>query len=158
MKKTYLIFAFCSLLWSCGFTPMYSESLSAETEQIYIEPISGTNGIDLRNSLKAKFGTDSVATPKYILTIKLQNPNTIYKALQLTGDATWQEVRLFAQYTLKNSDTGEILIDANDTASESYTFVQDLVASQASYNNAVQSAIRILSDKIETRIDAKLAK
>ena len=125
---------------------------------IFIAPISGTNGIDMRNALRAKFGTDNnQATAKYVLEVDLRAPATVFKALQTTGDATWQEVRLVATYTLKRTENDKVVFRTTDTASESYTFVRDLVAAQASYNNAVQGAIRVLSEKIEVRVTAKLS-
>ncbi|MCL2331461.1 MAG: hypothetical protein FWC61_02850 [Proteobacteria bacterium] len=163
MKK---VFALCSLLFvlcglaACGFSPMYMSDSSPrdDTRQIFVAPISGTNGIDLRNSLRAKFGTENDAAAKFTLNVRLENPYTVFKAIQITGDATWQEVRMIASYELKETKTGKIVLTGSDTASESYTFVRDLVASQASYNNAVQSTIRVLSEKINTRVAATLAK
>lgn len=159
MKK---VFAVCSLLFavcSCGFTPMYSDELSVKTGEIWVAPISGTNGIDLRNALRARFGDkNEEANAKYSLNIDLKNPDTIFKGLQKTGDATWQEVRMTASYTLKENASGHVLVKGTEVASESYTFVRDLVAAQASQTNAVQNTLRLLSDKIGTRVAAAVAK
>ena len=154
-----LTLALALTLACCGWSPMYKSenNLQGRTRYIYIAPISGTNGIDLRNALKAKFGTDNEADAKYILNVDLAAPYTVYKAIQLTGDATWQEVRLVANYKLLDAKSNDVIVTGHDTASESYTFVRDLVAAQASYNNAIQSSIRVLSEKIETRVNAKLA-
>ena len=85
MKKL-LVFL---LLSGCGFHPMYSTS----NTDIYVAPIkSGANGIELRNSLNAKFGGQKDATAPYTLDIVLSEPLTDYKALDQTGAATWQEV------------------------------------------------------------------
>ncbi|MCL1785873.1 MAG: hypothetical protein FWG39_01840 [Alphaproteobacteria bacterium] len=161
MKKISMLYALCSmlLLSACGWTPMYDADRKLQTElrDIYIAPISGTNGIDLRNALRGAWGTDNSAAAQYTLTVNLRQPETVFKAIQLTGDATWQEIRMVASYELRNNETGEIIVNAIDTASESYTFVADLVAAQASYNNAVQNAIQVLAKKIETRVNAKLA-
>jgi len=150
----------CSMLYACGFTPMYSTDTGggAAHGDIFVAPISGTNGIDLRNALVAKFGSDiDNAAAQYKLTVNLKKPETTFKGLQITGDATWQEVRLTATYELKDAKTGTVILSATDNASESYTFVRDLVAANASYNNAIQNAVRILSEEIETRVNAKLA-
>jgi hypothetical protein len=48
MKK---LFAFL-LLSGCGFTPMFS----GNDTDIYVDKISGINGIELRNALNAKSG------------------------------------------------------------------------------------------------------
>jgi LPS-assembly lipoprotein len=158
MKKL-LTLTLTLALFSCGFRPMHGpdRQLQSELRDIYIAPISGTNGIDLRNALRAKWGTDNSMDARYILWVNLNQPETILKALQITGDATWQEVRMTARYELRDTKTGEIIVTAFDTASESYTFVTDLVAAQASYNNAVQNAIQVLAKQIETRINARLA-
>ena len=159
--KIKLLIVNCSLLialCACGFSPMHATRDNASsTRDIFIAPISGTNGVDLRNALRAKMNAhnDTAANAKYTLTVDLKRPETIFKALQITGDATWQEVRMTANYILTDAD-GNKIVSATDTASESYTFVRDLVAANASYNSAVQSTIRILSEKISTRVTAKL--
>ncbi len=137
------------LLAACGFQPMYT---SRDTD-IYVAPISGINGIDLRNGLNAKFGGVRDANAKYTLTVNLKNPVTRYKALESTGDATWQEIVLTANYTL--TADGKQIARGTESASESYTFVRYLVAANASYNNAVQNIIQVLSEKIGTRVIAE---
>ena len=92
MKK-YMIFL---LLAGCGFQPMYSQ----RDTDIYVAPISGINGIELRNDLNAKFGGVRDASATYTLKINLHAPITRYKALESTGDATWQEIVMTADYTL----------------------------------------------------------
>ena len=135
------------LLSGCGFTPMYVGNDS----DIYVAPIRGINGIELRNALNAKFGGARDASAKYTLTINLSEPITQYKALEQTGDATWQEISMSATYTLTDTATGDVLANGTERASESYTFVRYLVASNASYNNAVKNSLTVLSEKISTR-------
>ena len=79
----------------------------------------------------------------------MADPTTRYKALERTGDATWQEVSLRAKYTLTMGDT--VIASGAEVASESYTFVRYLVASNASHNNAVRNSIGVLADKISAR-------
>lgn len=143
MKKFILLLC----LSGCGFTPMF---VGNDTD-IYVTPIKGINGIELRNALNAKFGGARDASAKYTLSISMNDPITRYKALELTGDATWQEVSLTAKYTLTETETGRVLAKGSETASESYTFVRYLVASNASYNNAIKNSLTVLSDKISTR-------
>ena len=137
------------LLAACGFQPMYT---SRDTD-IYVAPISGINGIDLRNGLNAKFGGVRDANAKYTLTVNLKNPVTRYKALESTGDATWQEIVLTANYAL--TADGKQIARGTESASESYTFVRYLVAANASYNNAVQNITQVFSEKIGTRVIAE---
>ncbi len=145
MKKYTLVL----FLAACGFQPMYTE----KDTDIYVAPISGINGIDLRNSLNAKFGGVRGADAKYTLIVTLQEPRTRYKALETTGDATWQEISLSATYTLRAD--GKQIARGSEKASESYTFVRYLVAANASYNNAVQNTIQVLAEKIGTRVIAE---
>lgn len=161
MKRILSLFAICIVqitLCSCGFSPIYNydAAQSLVTSDMYIAPISGTNGIELRNLLRAKFDTDNRESAQYTLRVNMGQPQTIYKAIQTTGDATWQEVRMTATYTLIETESDQVILSATDSASESYTFVRDLVAAQASYTNAVQSTLRVLSEKISTRVNAKL--
>ena len=148
MKKYILLL----LLTSCGFQPMYTE----RDTDIYVAPIGGINGIELRNSLNTKFGGVHDADAKYTLTVNLRNPVTRYKGLEATGDATWQEIVLTASYNL--TANGKRIARGTESASESYTFVRYLVAANASYNNAVQNTIQVLADKIGTRVIAETYK
>lgn len=122
-----------------------------QDSDIYVAPIRGINGIELRNALNAKFGGVHDTDAKYTLTVNLSEPVTQYKALEQTGDATWQEISISAQYSLTDTATGRILTSGTERAAESYTFVRYLVASNASYNNAVKNSLTVLSDKIGTR-------
>ena len=149
MKKIILLFAL--VICGCGFRPMFS----GQNTDIYVPPISGINGIELRNRLNAQFGGQHDATAPYTLTVTLGTPATQYKALETTGDATWQEISLQATYTLTHGD--ETIASGTETASESYTFVRYLVASNASYNNAVQNIIQVLATKISARAIAEVS-
>ncbi len=123
---------------------------------IYVAPISGINGIDLRNALWARFGGQRGTGATYTLNVTLGHPVTQYKALEQTGDATWQEISLSAKYSLMSD--GHEIASGTERAAESYTFVRYLAASNASYNNAVQNAIRVLAEKISIRTIAETYK
>lgn len=138
MKRIILLL----MLAGCSFKPVFS----GNDTDVYVAPISGINGIELRNALNAKFGGAHEDAAQYNLTVNLQSPTTKYKALDRSGGATWQEVKLTASYVLKDGD--KTISTGTETASESYTFVGYLVAANASYNNAVENTIRILADKI----------
>ena len=125
---------------------------SGENTDIYVPAISGINGIELRNALNTKFGGPHDANAPYTLNVTLHNPKTKYKALESTGDATWQEIQLRADYVLEYN--GEKIANGSEVASESYTFVRYLVAANASYNNAVTNTINVLANKIGTRVIA----
>ena len=148
MKKILFILSFV-VLSSCGFRPMFS----GQDTDIYVPPISGINGIELRNALWAKFGGQKEQGAKYTLTVNLNDPVTRYKALELSGGATWQEVSLSVSYTL--SADGKNIASGREQVSESYPFVQYMVASNASYNSAVQNAINVLAEKISARAIAE---
>ena len=141
MKKLFLLLT----LTACSFKPVFS----GNSTDIYVAPISGINGIELRNSLNAKFGGIHNQDAKYSLIVNLQEPITQYKALERAGDAVWQEVKLNASYVLKQGD--KEIAQGTESASESYTFVRYLVAANASYNNAVMNTIHQLSEKISVR-------
>lgn len=141
MKKLLILF----LLGACGFRPMFS----GNDTDIYVPPISGINGIELRNALNAKFGGVRDASAKYELTVHLYEPGIQYKALDETGAATWQEIYVRATYELRSGDT--VIVTGDESASESYTFVRYLVAANAAYNNAVRNTVTVLAEKIGNR-------
>ena len=142
MKKIVLLL----LLAACSFKPVFS----GHDTDVFVNPINGINGIELRNALNASFGGLHESGARYTLTVNLQEPYTQYKALERTGDATWQEIRLDASYVLKEGD--KEIARGNESASESYTFVRYLVASNASYRNAVMNTIDLLANKISMRV------
>jgi hypothetical protein len=148
MKKILLLL----MLTACSFSPIFS----GDNTDVYVAPISGINGIELRNSLNSQFGGMHEQGAKYTLVVDLKSPETKYKALERTGDAVWQEVRLNASYVLKQGD--KEIAHGSESAAESYTFVRYLVASNASYNNAVMNAIHQLSDKIGVHTIAEIKK
>ena len=148
MKKILLFLSIAA----CSFQPVFSE----HDTDVYVAPITGINGIELRNALNTKFGGAHENGAKYTLTVKLSEPITKYKAFDLTGSATWQEVKLNASYVLKRDN--KTIANGSESASESYTFVRYLVASNASYNNAVSNVINVLSDKIGMRVIAETHK
>ena len=123
---------------------------SGQTTDVYIKPISGINGIELRNALWAEFGGQYGPDATYTLDVQLYAPSTQYKALEQTGDAAWQEVSLTATYTLTHNN--KQIASGSERAAESYPFVSYLVASNASYNNAIKNVIRTLSEQISSRV------
>lgn len=145
MKFLFLIL----FVTACSFKPVFS----GNNTDVFVAPIRGINGIELRNALNARFGGIHEDNARYTLTVNLQDPITQYKAFERTGDATWQEVKLNASYILK--EDGKEIAKGSESASESYTFVRYLVASNASYNNAVTNSIHVLAEKIGMRVIAK---
>lgn len=137
------------LLSGCGFTPMFS----GNDNDIYVDKINGINGIELRNALNAKFGGEHAENAAYKLVVQLDEPLKTYKGLDTTGTATWQAVKLTANYKLYAGDN--VIAEGKESASESYTFVRYLVAANASYNNAVQNTVSVLADKISARAIAE---
>lgn len=129
---------------------------SGNDNDIYVDKIAGINGIELRNALNAKFGGARDTNATYKLVVKLQEPSKTYKGLDTTGTATWQAIKLNAHYDLYAGD--KAIASGNESASESYTFVNYLVAANAAYNNAVQNAVSVLADKISVRAIAETQK
>ena len=134
------------MLAGCSFQPVFS---GGDTD-VYVAPINGINGIELRNSLNAQFGGAHQDSAKYTLTVNLRDPVKQYKALNRAGSATWQEVKLNASYVLKQGN--KEIARGSESASESYAIVGYLVAANASYNNAVLNAINVLSEKISMHV------
>lgn len=148
MKKLILLL----MVAACSFKPVFS----GDKTDVYVAPISGINGIELRNSLNAQFGGIHEQNAKYTLTVNLSEPETQYKAFERAGDAVWQEVKLTASYVLKQGD--KEIASSTESAAESYTFVRYLVAANASYNNAVMNTIHQLSEKISMRVITEIQK
>lgn len=148
MKKILLFL----MLAGCSFQPVFS---GGDTD-VYVAPINGINGIELRNSLNAQFGGAHEEGAKYTLNVDLRDPVKQYEALKRTGSATWQEVKLNASYVL--TEDGKEIARGSESASESYAIVGYLVAANASYNNAVLNAINVLSERISMHVIAETRK
>ena len=148
MKKLLVLL----LVAGCGFRPMFS----GDDTDIYVDKINGINGIELRNALNAKFGGARDSNAMYKLVVRLDEPTKTYKGLDTTGTATWQAIKLTAHYDLYAGNS--VIASGNETAAESYTFVNYFVAANASYNNAVQNIVSVLADKISSRAIAETQK
>ncbi|MDR1027691.1 MAG: hypothetical protein LBL46_04725 [Rickettsiales bacterium] len=144
------------LLAACGWTPARREAdiVRARTHDIYIAPISGTTGIDLRNFLTQAWSAAGTPGARYELSVRLGGATTIYKALDRRGNSQWEEIRVNASWKL--SDNGNKIAESSESASESYPVVSDLVAADASRSTAIQNAIRQIGMKIESKVNAKL--
>ncbi len=156
MKKIILFLVL--FLTACGFHPMYSydssENIQTKTESIFVKPIVGVYGIEMRNYLRTLLNPyGDPKTNKYELIVNLHT-NEIYKGIQKTGDATWIDIQVYADYELKNLETKEVLFKGNDSASESYPVVQDLIAATSSKETATRNAIRVLSENIGIKVQA----
>jgi LPS-assembly lipoprotein len=120
---------------------------------VRINPISGTDGIELRNKLRVQLNPfGEPANPLYVLTVKFLPRQNILKGIQRTGDATWQEIRISVSFDLADAETGKKILSGSDSVSESYTFVQNLVAADSAAASATGSALRILSEKVGARV------
>ena len=126
---------------------------TGDATDVYVSPIAGINGIELRNALNTQFGGAHNTGASYTLVVKLNDPVTLYKGLESTGDASWREVKLSATYTLSRGD--DTIARGTESASESYAFVGYLVAANASYNNAVSNTIQVLATQIGSRVIAE---
>ncbi|MDR2685970.1 MAG: hypothetical protein LBB23_04325 [Rickettsiales bacterium] len=152
MKKLTCIFAV--LVSACGWTPLYSTGEKNQLEYpVHIKAIAGAEGVVLRNRIRTElnpFGEPN--DPRYTLAVKLNPRAETYKGIQRTGDATWQEIRITASFDLIDSVSGKAVLSDSAEVSESYTFVQNLIAANSASEAATSSALRILSEKISMRI------
>jgi len=159
MSKIKIFLILISVAWisGCGFRPMHSDGrmMRREMQDIYIAPISGTTGIDLRNQLIVAWGTSNTEGARYTLKVNLHPPRTILKGLQRTGDATWQEIRIRADWKLYENE--KEIARGTESASESYTFVADLISAHASHIHAMNNSVQLVGSRIEAKVNAKLA-
>jgi len=135
---------------------MYRDNaaLQSELAEIYIAPISGTEGIDLRNRLTLAWNATAEKNAKYKLAVSLGAAETKYKGLEKSGAATWEEVRMSAAWTLAEGD--KRLAAGTASGAESYSFVSDMISANAAKAKAVQNVIRQIGEKIEMSVNARL--
>ncbi len=144
---------------ACGFTPMNKLSTdlptSSLTEQITIANIPNYEGWQLKQQLSNQLNPRKNHTnKKYTLVVNLNAPTFTDQSIQGDNFASRETARMTAKYTLKNIETGEILLNDKTTATGAYNIVKEPYATNVARDQLKENLITIIADNISVRIIA----
>lgn len=158
-NKHFLVLAVCLLVSACGFEPMYGTSskqdiaLKQEFAQVQIENIPNREGQFLKNALIDRFYSKSrPINPRYVLSIGNIHESTYDLDITVNSDSTRSQLTLKTKMFLKDTETGETLIDRNISASSSYNIVDSEFATRVSEQNTRENALNDLARQVELQV------
>lgn len=153
LRRTAAVLLLPALLAACGFQPLYGRSgtASAGLASVYVQPIEGALGQQVRNALLDHVG-DSGVEKRY--TLRTQVDKTV-GSQQIARDATTTraEVVLTATYQLLDADGSPVL---NSTARSvaAYNLFDQQYAGTIAQRDAEERAARVMAQDIQTTIAA----
>ncbi|HEY1707353.1 MAG TPA: LPS assembly lipoprotein LptE [Rhizomicrobium sp.] len=141
------------LLSACGFHPLYAtqgqdSGAGRIFSSVYVEPISGDAGYEMRNSLiNLLSASDRVTDWRYRLTVTLHD-ELEGSALQNDASITRYNYTLTADYTLTDAKTATVIKKGKDSSLTAYNVVQSPYATLIAQKDAQRRA----GDEIAERI------
>lgn len=158
-----LFFLGLIFLSGCGFSPLYSleqdEKTTALTQEISIAPIADYNGYLLRKGLENALNPEKKrGSKKYLLIVKLDEPVLTDQSIQGDNFASREKISLTATYTLKNTETNEVLLSAGTSALGAYNIVKEPYATHKAQTKQTEDLIKIVSNNISLRVIAYFKK
>lgn len=157
MKRTAAVFlALCLGLAGCGYRALYGEQASGVTSEdlalVYVAGIPDRPGQQLRNNLVQRLNPAGQPTrPIYTLSVSLSIAST---GVSLSRDNTTSRTSITttAKYTLTDSSSGKGLFTGTSRATDAYDVLVSDYATLVSRDDAVNRAIREVSDDIRTQL------
>ncbi|MEZ5687621.1 MAG: LPS assembly lipoprotein LptE [Caenibius sp.] len=152
----------CALpLAGCNLSPMYAGggngAVARALAGIEVSPIEGQAGWLVRNALqdRLKESGSNTADIRYQLSVKLDDR---LEGLGLLNDETIGRERrtLRARYTLTDTTSDEIVLDATAGADAGVDVVSSEYATIAAEQTALENLARTVADRIVTRLAVRL--
>ena len=152
-----LFFLALFLISGCGFTPMnqlsHDTKTTVLTEQVAIAGIPNYEGWQLRQSLQNKLNPEKNGRPKkYLLIVDLRAPTYTDQSIQGDNFASRETVSISATFTLKNMDTGDIVMKDSTSATGAYNIVKEPYATNIARNKLKENLVDIIGNNISLRI------
>lgn len=162
MKRFLLIFSCVTVgvsLISCGFTPMYgtesnhSKNVSMNLSQVKITNIPDREGQFLRNELIDQFYKDGRPEgSKYILDVTPILERITNLDITRSSDVTRSQLMLSTSMTLRDAQSGEVLLQRNMSATSSFNVLEGEFATRFSEQNTRENALRDIARQIELQL------
>ena len=138
----------------CGYEPIYSKNININKEllSISIKNIKNRPGQILRNTLLNQLNPERErAIIKYRLIIKIIEEKTSL-GYRRDMSATRQDLKITAEYLLKNAKNEEIILDQETSSVASFDVVESVYATLVAENDAREKNLQIISDDIYTNL------
>ena len=156
MKKVRLFFCFIVffIFTSCGYEPIYSKNLNTNKEllSISVQNIKNRPGLILRNTLLNQLNPkrERVIT-KYRLIVKLSESQSSL-AYRRDMSATRTDLKVTANYLLKDIKNGEILLKQEAKSISSFDVVESVYATLIAEKDVREKNLKVISNDIYTNL------
>lgn len=148
------------MLASCGFAPIHgnisrsdNNSIERQLSQIIISTIPNREGQYLRNQLLDRLANNTYGqNPTYILNVATVNETISDLDITKSSDATRAQLRISTTMVLQSIDTEEVLISRTIRSIASYNILSSQFTTRVSEQDARESALNDLAQRIETHI------
>lgn len=152
-----LFFLTLFFLSACGFSPMHrlsdNRQTSSLTEQIGIAGIPNYEGWLLRQNLQDNLNPEKTGgSKKYLLVVNLRAPTYTDQSIQGDNFASRETVRISASYTLKETETGKVILQDSTAATGAYNIVKEPYATNVARNRLREDLVKIIGDNISLRV------
>lgn len=156
-SKAFVAVLVASLLYGCGFRPLYGNSetnagVTQSLAQVSVELIPDRIGQKLRNFLLDRINPNGEPThPLYLLEVTTSSTRTDL-GIERDETATRAILILNAKYSLLDRTTQKPVLQGSLQSTNSFNIVDSDFATLSAENDALDRAAREISDDIKTRL------
>ncbi|MBI4031649.1 MAG: hypothetical protein HY370_08215 [Proteobacteria bacterium] len=153
-----LFFCAALMLAGCGFSPLYGSRGDAAAVPRHFDSVSVGNipnreGQYLRNALIDRlYSSGRPVAPRYELHVSPVRETLTDLDITKSSSATRAQLRLNAEMKLRNSATGEAVLERGLTAITSYNILQSRFTTRVSEDDARRAALDDLARQAEQQL------
>ena len=156
MKKVRLFFCFIVffIFTSCGYDPIYSKNVNTNKEllSISVQNIKNRSGQILRNTLLNQLNPERERViTKYRLIVEISESKTSL-AYRRDMSATRTDLKITANYLLKDIKNGEILLKQEVKSISSFDVVESVYATLIAEKDVREKNLNVISNDIYTNL------
>ena len=156
MKKVRLFFYFIVffIFTSCGYEPIYSKNANTNKEllSISVQNIKNRPGQILRNTLLNKLNPERERViTKYRLIVEIFESKTSL-GYRRDMSATRTDLKITANYLLKDIKNGEILLKQEAKSISSFDVVESVYATLIAEKDVREKNLKVISNDIYTNL------
>ena len=156
MKKVRLFFCFIVFLifTSCGYEPIYSKNANTNKEllSISVQNIKNRPGQILRNTLLNQLNPERERViTKYRLIVEIFESKSSL-AYRRDMSATRTDLKVTANYLLKDIKNGEILLKQEAKSISSFDVVESVYATLIAEKDVREKNLKVISNDIYTNL------
>jgi len=156
MKKVRLFFYFIVffIFTSCGYEPIYSKNANTNKEllSISVQNIKNRPGQILRNTLLNQLNPERERViTKYRLIVEISESKTSL-AYRRDMSATRTDLKITANYLLKDIKNGEIVLKQEAKSISSFDVVESVYATLIAEKDVREKNLKVISNDIYTNL------